>query len=312
MPASSRIAVTGATGFIGKHLVGALSSRGHRVIAIARRPAPELLPGVQQIVMQDLNRPVDWMALLENAEVVIHLAGIAHAGGEVPTAVYNQVNHLGTAALADAVKRLRARLIFVSSVAAQVAPSADRIVTERDPAAPTSSYGRSKHEAERAIMAANGRYIILRPTLVYGADVKANMAKLVQLAKLPLPLPFASIDNRRSLLGIDNLIHAVEFLIAREEIDKEIFLIADPDPVSLPEMISTIREGMGRSPNLISLPPRALATAFSLLKRSEIWERLSGNLVVSTEHLRGAGYSPVESTGEGLIRLGRALTRRQK
>ena len=91
-------------------------------------------------------------------------------------------------------------------------------------------------------MAANGRYIILRPTLVYGADVKANMAKLVQLAKLPLPLPFASIDNRRSLLGIDNFTRAVEFLIAHEEIDKEIFLIADPDPVSLPEMISKIRE----------------------------------------------------------------------
>ena len=312
MAASSQIAVTGATGFIGTHLVRALSSRGHRVIAITRRPARELSPGVRQKVMEDLNGPVDWMALLENADVVIHLAGIAHAGGEVPAAVYNQVNHLGTAGLAEAVNRLRARLIFVSSVAAQVAPCADRIVTERDPAAPTSSYGRSKREAERAIMAANGRYIILRPTLVYGADVKANMAKLVQLAKLPLPLPFASIDNRRSLLGIDNFNRAVEFLIAHEEIDKEIFLIADPDPVSLPEMISKIREGMGRSPNLISLPPRALAAAFSLLKRSEMWERLSGNLVVSTEHLRGAGYSPVESTGEGLIRLGRVVTRRQK
>jgi len=135
--------------------------------------------------------------------------------------------------------------------------------------------------------------------------VKANMSKLVQLAKLPLPLPFASIDNRRSLLGIDNFTRAVEFLIAHEEIDKEIFLIADPDPVSLPEMISKIREGMGRSPNLISISPQPLAAVFSFLKREEMWRRLSGNLVVSTEHFRQVGYSPVESTRDGLITLGR-------
>src|SRR5262249_35231857 len=158
----------------------------------------------------------------------------------------------------------------------------DRIVTERDPAAPVSSYGRSKRDAERAIAAADGRYVILRPTLVYGRGVKANMAKLIQLAKLPIPLPFASIDNRRSLLGVGNLTRAVQFLIEHEEIDKEIFLIADPEPISLAELILTIREGMGRPPNLISLPPKVLTSVFSLLGKSDIWERLSRNLVVST------------------------------
>jgi nucleoside-diphosphate-sugar epimerase len=308
MPTRFRIAVTGASGFVGKHVVRALSSRGHRVIAIARQTVRESLPEVRQVVVGDLKGTIDWISFLDGADVVIHLAGIAHAGGRVAESIYNQVNHLATAALAHAVNRLQARLIFVSSVAAQVGPSCDRVVTEHDRATPTSAYGRSKRAAEIAIAAANGRYVILRPTLVYGGDAKANMAKVIQLAKLPLPLPFASIDNRRSLLGIKNFNHAIEFLITHEEIDKETFLIADPEPLSLAEIVSYLREGIGRPPNLISIPPQLLAAVFSFVKRSEMWERLSGNLVVSTEHLRQAGYSAVESTREGLIALGRNST----
>jgi nucleoside-diphosphate-sugar epimerase len=306
MPAYFRIAVTGATGFIGQNLTPALSSHGHQVTAITRRSVGDLSPEVRQVVMEGLNRAVDW-SVLEGVDIVIHLAGIAHATGEIPAAAYNQVNHLATAALANAASPLGARLIFVSSVAAEVGPSTDRVITEGDPPKPTSTYGHSKREAERAVVAADGHYIILRPTLVYGAGVKGNMAKLIQLAKLPLPLPFASIHNSRSLLGIDNLVRAVEFFIAH--VDKETFLIADPEPISLAEMISNIRAGMGRPSNLVSVPPKVLAIVFSLLKRSEMWERLSGNLVVSTERLRRAGYSPVESTREGLQRLGRMAAR---
>jgi len=304
MPAHFRIAVTGATGFIGHNLIPALSSHGHQVTAITRRSVGDLSPEVRQVVMEDLNRAVDW-SVLEGVDIVIHLAGIAHTTGEIPAAAYNQVNHLATAALANAASRLGARLVFVSSVAAQVGPSTDRVITEGDSPKPTSTYGHSKREAERAVAAANGRYVILRPTLVYGAGVKGNMAKLVQLAKLPLPLPLSSIHNSRSLLGIDNFIRAVEFLLAHEEVDKETFLIADPEPISLAEMISNIRAGMGRFSNLVPVPPKVLAVAFGLLKRSEMWQRLSGNLVVSSERLRRAGYSPVESTREGLRRLGR-------
>jgi nucleoside-diphosphate-sugar epimerase len=311
MPAPYRIAVTGAAGFIGRHLVAALSSRGHHVIAIGRRRVPDFLPLVKQAVIDDLSGSTDWATFLKGADVVVHLAGIAHATGHVPAAAYNQVNHLATAALASAANRLGVRLIFVSSVAAQVAPSANGIVTEHDPATPASTYGRSKREAEQAIATASHQYVILRPTLVYGPGVKANMAKLLQLAKLPAPLPFASINNRRSLLSIDNFIHAIDFLIAHEDVNKQIFLIADPEPVSLPEIISLIREGMGRSPNLIPVSAKALAVTFSLLNRSDMWERLSGNLVVSIEHLRRAGYSPLESTREGLIRLGRIAVGRQ-
>jgi nucleoside-diphosphate-sugar epimerase len=300
-----RIAVTGASGFIGHHLVPALSSYGHQVTAITRRSVAKFSAEIRQVVIADLTQLPDWVKLLQHVDIVIHLAGIAHATGEVPPAAYDQVNHRATAALAGAAHRLRVRLIFISSIAAQVGPSTDRIVTEIDVPAPTSAYGRSKREAERAIAAVNGHYVILRPTLVYGAGVKANMAKLIQVAKLPLPIPFAAIHNSRSLLGIHNLIQAIEFLVTHEDINKETFLIADPEPISLPEMISYIREGMGRAPNLISMSPTAIAGLFSLAKRSEMWERLSGNLVVSTEHLCQAGFSPVERTSEGLRNLGR-------
>ena len=127
------------------------------------------------------------------------------------------------------------------------------------------------------------------------------MRRLVQLATLPFPLPFRLIQNKRSLLGIRNLSAAIEFLITHDEIDKEIFLTADPEPLSLPEMITYIREGMGREPGLFAVSPRLLGNVFSAFG---VWERLAGNLVVSTERLCSSGYTPVEGTKSGLASLG--------
>jgi UDP-glucose 4-epimerase len=92
-------------------------------------------------------------------------------------------------------------------------------------------------------------------------------------------------------------------LIAHDEIDKEIFLTADPEPLSLPEMITNIREGMGREPGLFAVSPRVLGNVFSAFGRLGIWERLAGNLVVSTERLCNTGYTPMEGTKSGLASL---------
>jgi UDP-glucose 4-epimerase len=296
-----RLLVTGATGFIGQHLVPALVERGHRVVAVVRRPVV-FGPTIDRVLVKDL-ADVDWKPLLQGIDVVIHLAAIAHRGSDVEEGLYDKINRQATADLARATARAGARLIFVSSVGAQTGPSSDRVLTENDPCLPSTAYGRSKLNAEIDIAASGGQYVILRPTLVYGRGAKGNMRKLLRLARLPLPLPLGALTNKRSLLAIENLISAIGLLIQRDDIRNEVFLVADATPVSLSEIIARLRHGMGRPANLISIPPALLSDLFRMWRMSEQWEKLAGNLTVSVAKLNGIGYAPVIATPEGLAAM---------
>jgi UDP-glucose 4-epimerase len=299
--------VTGASGFVGQHLTPALAERGHRVVAIVRHPVV-FGPNVTQVRIQDITS-VDWMPLLQGIDVVIHLAAIAHRDNDVEEELYDKINRQVTTALARATARAGARLIFMSSLSAQTLPSSDLALTENDLCLPAGGYGRSKLNAEIDIAASGGQYIILRPPLIYGRGVKGNMRKLIQLARLPLPLPFGAVTNKRSLLAIENLILAINLLIQRDDIRNQVFLIADSTPVSLPEIISGLRHGMARPANLISIPPALLSGLFRMCRMSETWEKLAGNLVVSVDKLNSIGYSPIIATTPGLVAMTRTLPR---
>src|SRR5262249_60633755 len=196
-----------------------------------------------------------------------------------------------------------AGLIFLSSVAPQSAPSSDCVLSETDVCHPAGSYGRSKLNAEIDIAASGGRYVILRPTLIYGPGVKGNMRKLIQLAKLPVPFPFEAVTNKRSLLAIENLSAAIGLLIERDDIRNEVFLVADATPVSLPEIIASLRHGMGRPANLFAIPPPLLVGFFRACRLTETWEKLAGNLVVSIDKLNSIGYFPAFATSQGLAAM---------
>jgi nucleoside-diphosphate-sugar epimerase len=300
-----KLLITGATGFVGQHLTPALAERGHRVVAIVRHPVV-FGPTVTQVRIPDIT-DVDWMPLLQGIDVVIHLAAIAHRGNDVAEAVYDKINRQVTTSLARATARAGARLIFMSSVAAQSPPSSDLILSENDLCLPAGGYGRSKLNAEIDIAASGGQYIILRPTLIYGRGVKGNMRKLIQLARLPVPFPFEAVTNKRSLLAIENLISAISFLIQRDDIRNEVFLIADATPVSLPEIIASLRHGMGRHANVFTIPSPLLLGFFRVCRLTETWEKLAGNLVVSIDKLSSVGYSPVLATSRGLAAMTRTL-----
>jgi nucleoside-diphosphate-sugar epimerase len=303
-PKKRRIVVTGATGFIGRHLVPALYGRGYFVRAGTRdrKCAASFDPTIERISIGDLAKDtVDWRVCLSGIDVVIHLAAIAHASSDVPAEAYERVNRRATARLAEAARDCGAQLIFISSVAAQSGPSADRILTEDDMPSPDSVYGLSKLNAERDIVRVGGRYFILRPTLVYGQGVGGNMAKLFRLAQMPVPLPFGAIRNLRSLLSVQNLIDAMIFLVESETLENGgPFLIADEEPISLPGMITQLRRGLGRRPGLVSFPPAILGPGFRVIGLRPQWERLASSLVVSTQRLRQIGYSQNIRTAEGL------------
>jgi nucleoside-diphosphate-sugar epimerase len=285
----TRVLVTGASGFIGAPLVSALAASGMAVEPAADRR---------------------W--LLDGADAVVHLAGIAHIGSGVPEATYDQVNHVATAALAQraAAAGVR-RFVFMSSLRAQTGPSADHVLTERDEPRPTDAYGRSKLAAEAAVRAAGVPFTILRPALVHGPNVKGNLASLLRLARLPVPLPFASFTNRRSMVALDNLIAAVRFALESPAALGETFIVADPHPATFAEIVTILRTAMGRRPGLVPLPPALFARALALIGKRELWERLGGNLVADPGKLIAAGWRPVVDTAAGLTAMAQAASPRK-
>ncbi len=163
--------------------------------------------------MPDLKSTIDWAPLLDGASHVVHLAGIAHAPGMLPDEVYARINADSVGALAKAAKGRIERLVLMSSVRAQAGLSSDHVITEADEPRPTDAYGRSKLEAERLVGKSGVGFTVLRPAVVYGLGVKGNISSLATLAKTPMPLPFGALNNRRSLLAIENLASAISLAL---------------------------------------------------------------------------------------------------
>jgi UDP-glucose 4-epimerase len=303
----SRVLVTGATGFCGRPLVTRLAVAGYAVRAAVRgTPAPQLARTVE-IVQADLAASVAWEPLLADVDAVVHLAGIAHARARIPDERYDAINHLATAGLAQAARIAGVQhVVFVSSVRAQSGSAADHVLSERDATQPNDAYGRSKLAAEAAVAAAGVPYTILRPVLIYGPGLKGNLATLARLAALPLPLPLAAFANRRSLLGVDNLIGAILLALQNPATRGETYLVADPQPVSFADMVTAFRTGHGRPPGLFRVPPRLIAPAARLVGGADLWDRLGGELVVNPAKLMAAGWSPARDTKAALSALARA------
>jgi UDP-glucose 4-epimerase len=256
--------------------------------------------------MPDLAHPADWSALLEGASHVVHLAGLAHAPGNVPDALYVRINAASAGELAEQARGKVERLVFVSSVRAQAGLTADHVITEADAPAPTDIYGKSKLEAERLIAASGVPFTVLRPAVLYGPGVKGNIASLATLAKTAMPLPFGGLDNRRSLLALDNFASAVSLVLTAKQAENETYLVADAEPISVAELATAMREGLGRAPHLLRVPQGAVKRILKTVGREAEWERLSGSFVISPAKLMAIGWRPALPTREGIIQMMRA------
>ena len=299
------IALTGATGFIGQGLLRTLSKRGYRLRVLLRRPSVVPIESASAVV-GDLARPQNMAAALADVDAVIHSAGIAHAMSGVPEDDYRILNTEATIGLARAAQRAGARrFIFLSSIRAQCGPSADQTLTEDVAPNPTEAYGRSKLAAEQGLAALDLDWVALRLVLVYGPGVKGNMAELLRFARLPYPLPLGGLAARRSLLALDNLTAAVEAVLAAPQPLRRPLIVADPDALTIPDMIAAMRRGLARRPGLIRMPPRLLETMLRVAGRAEIYQRLAGSLVAEPTALMRLGWTPPVRTADGLAELAR-------
>jgi UDP-glucose 4-epimerase len=297
------IALTGATGFIGQHLLHELPKRGYRLRVLLRRPTVVPLESASAVI-GDLARPQNMTAALADVDAVIHSAGLANAMSGLPEDDYRTLNTEATIALARAAQRAGARrFVFLSSIRAQSGPSADQVLTEDLTPQPTDAYGRSKLAAEEGLAELAIDWVALRLVLVYGAGVKGNMAELVRLARTPYPLPLGALRSRRSLLSLDNLVAAVDAVLSAPGRLGRPLIVSDPEALTIPAIVAALRRGLGPRPSLIPVPVTLLRAALHLAGRGEIYERLSGSLVAKPVGLRELGWSPPVTTLEGLAAL---------
>lgn len=260
----ARILVTGAGGFIGAGLCPALLARGHQVVAATRRTAP-MPSGVETLIVGEIGPATDWSRALAGVEMVIHLAQRAHAGLDAgalasePAAVAGLVRAGGAAGIG--------RLVLVSSVKAMgEATAPGRPLCPDDEPRPEDAYGRAKLASERAAAAsareAGIELVVIRPPLVYGPGVRANFRALIRLAGSGLPLPFAAVDNRRSLICRDNLVDLLALAAVHPNAAEKTLLARDGEDLSTPALIRALAGGLGRRARLFALP----AAAFALLR----------------------------------------------
>ena len=297
------LALTGATGFIGQHLLRELPGRGYRLRVLLRQPT-SLPIQCASAVIGDLAKPRNISAALEQVDAVIHSAGFNPGMSGLPEHDYRLLNTEATINLARAARRAGAkRFVFLSSIRAQCGPTAEATLTEADDPKPTDAYGRSKLAAECGLAELDLDWVSLRAALVYGPGVRGNIAQLMKLARLPFPLPLRSILARRSLLAVENLSAAVEVVLQTPEPLRRAFIAADVEALTVAEMIAAMRHGLGRSPNLFALPPAALRVFLRSVGKQELYRRLSGSLVADPSALIGLGWAPRLSTVDGLSGL---------
>jgi UDP-glucose 4-epimerase len=297
------IALTGATGFIGRRLVAELPKHGYRIRVLLRRPA-QIPLDCDSAVIGDLARPQNLNAAFQDAAAVVHSAGLAPGMSGTPDDDYRAINTDATGALARAAERAGVkRFVFLSSIRAQCGPSAEGVVTEASPASPSDAYGASKLAAENELAQAGIDWAALRPVLVYGPGVRGNMAALIAAARLRVPLPLGGLRARRSLLSLDNLVDAVAHVLAVPQPLRRPLILADAQALTVAEMIAAMRAGLGRGRGIFPVPEALVRLALARTGRGAWIERLCQPLVADSAGLRALGWSPRVTTGEGLARL---------
>jgi nucleoside-diphosphate-sugar epimerase len=306
--------VTGAAGFIGRGLCEELARRGHAVLGATRGPA-QPVAGVEFRPVGDIGPHTAWSDHLAGVDVVVHLATRAHrpvnlAAGE------GEVEAAAALAHAAAAARVR-RVVLMSSIRAMGAttrPGAP--FRASDPPRPDDLYGRTKLAIEGAFVAAAQQsgldLAILRPPLVYGPGAKGNLRALIRLVASGLPLPFAGIENRRSLIFLGNLVELIVTVCFHPAASGQVLLARDSADLSTPGLIRALAAGFQRSARLFHVPPAAFETLSVLPMIGAPVSILTSSLQIEDDETRRTlGWSPAVPTEAGLTATARAYERQR-
>lgn len=288
---TQKILVTGATGFVGTALCQKLVTSDYFVLSITRQATSK--PGWHQV--EHIDGQTNWLHLLEGVNQIVHLAALVHQmGGEDPETEksYQEINHLATIKLArDAVKAGVKRFIYLSTIKVNGEETAGKAFSENDAPKPNDAYGRSKCDAEAALLLLGKEtgldVVILRPPLVYGAEAKGNFFKMVDWIQKGYPIPFSGVrNNRRSLIFVENLADIILSCIEKNEPINQVFVVSDGQDVSTGKLIELLHKNLDGKGRLIRLPPFILKLLFGLMGRNALSQRLLGSLEIDSRKVR--------------------------
>ena len=282
-----KIFVTGARGFVGKTLVTTLVRDGHQVITANRSPSLCLEGGVEEVVVGDITVIEDWTPYLQHVEVVLHLAGRAHVMDETvrdSAEEYRRNNTWPTSKLfRDSALMGVKRFVFLSSIKVngEYTMSDERFGSAVSQVT-SDPYGRSKYDAERSLVEQAKEYetefVILRPPMIYGSGVKGNLVSLINAVNRGIPLPFANIDNLRSLISLANLVDIITVVMIHPKAANEVFIVSDGRDTSLRSLVNDIAAILNKSPKLIPIPKFILRAALRVVGRKDLVDKLMGDL----------------------------------
>lgn len=303
--------VTGANGFVGSRVLPALVRHGLSVKAAIRnmQRLASLPEGTDYIEVADLGPSTEWSAALEGISVVIHLAARAHQLNDTaadPLSEFRKSNTQGTLRLgSEAAKAGVRRLVYVSSIGVNGSVTRGKPFSEYDEPAPGSYYAISKWEAEQGLCQLQKEtgmeIVVVRPPLVYGPGAPGNLERLMRLIWQGIPLPLASVNNQRSLIGVDNLVDLLVLCALHPAAAGETFLAADGEDISTPQLIRCLADGLDRSVHLWPFPVTAVRLFADFLGKSTLCDSLCSSLQVDASKTRTLlGWLPGVSVTDGL------------
>ena len=293
---SALIVVTGAGGFIGTALTARLRETKRRFRGVVRALKFLHAPSADEHVISDLASATDdaLAHAFAGARAVVHLAGRAHVMHEPlrdPLLAYREANVVATKRVAQAAARAGVkRFLFISTIKVNGdATQPGHPFHESDPPKPHEAYGRTKWEAEQALSeiarSSGMSCFVLRPPLVYGPHVRGNFLALWRAIERGAPLPLGRIDNRRHLLYVGNLVHAIIALLDAPQDEGGTWLIADREPVSTPELVNRIAAALKIPSPLSQLPVPLLRAGAAVTGRRAMASRLVDSLEIDASAL---------------------------
>jgi nucleoside-diphosphate-sugar epimerase len=307
-----KILITGGTGFVGAGLISRLLADGASPLAAVRGKPNFSLLRCPVVTFGNIDGSTNWIDAFTGVSCVVHLAARVHVmreSADDPLAEFRRVNTEGTLNLARQVAEAGVRrFIFLSTIGVNGNSTLHgKVFTPIDTPSPHDPYSLSKYEAEiglRSIAQSTGmEVVIIRPPLVYGTNAPGNFGKLTRLIAKSLPLPFGSINNLRSFVGIDNLVDFIVMCLERHAAANETFMVSDGEDLSTPDLIRRVARAMNRPARLFSVPPGLLAITAALLGKSDLVRRLCGSLQVDISKSHDLlGWKPRVSVDEGLRR----------
>ena len=301
-----KIAVSGASGFVGSHLCLNLKKIGYQVLGLVRSK-----PASGQVAIGDFCSSENNYEFLRDIDVLVHSAARVHVMKDTsinPLAKFREVNVDATLNLARRAADCGVkRFIFLSSIKVNGEITClGRPFTAEDIPDPSDPYGISKREAEDGLRDLANQtkmeVVIIRSPLVYGPGVKANFLTMMQYLKLGIPLPFGGIkENRRSLVALDNLVDFICLCISHPQAGNQTFLISDDEDLSTEQLLRRLGGAIGTSARLIYIPPKLIIFFAKLVGRIGISQRLCGSLQIDISKAKNLlGWKPIVTVDEAL------------